>query len=385
MTKKQINFKHSAIESTHHNCYKYQMSDAVHLHYEKHPYPNYSLLASVRRCDTYALNLTALWTRFNGELPPAAAQKILIAGCGSFAPYPFAVSNPDIPITALDLSQANLKRASKHCLLHGMRNVNFCQGDLIDLQTAKGPYGFIDSYGVIHHMSDPLQALISLKSRLADNGIIRIMVYSRYARREEESIRHAFRRIGINSTADAKRLIKRAKSGSRLKSYIEASFEARSDSGLADALLHPVVKTYKIDEFIELVTHSGLQILQFAHNGALENVSGEIERIRKMEKEKDSPGNFVAFLGKNTKGPYLPQSDSKLQLNPCLSKIISKIGFSDLFIPPRIGFNNPVITRSERLKLRGFIKPVRTDKLSDSEFSAADVYRKALFLLQYRA
>jgi 2-polyprenyl-3-methyl-5-hydroxy-6-metoxy-1,4-benzoquinol methylase len=361
------------------------MSDAVRLHYEKHPYPNYSLLASVRRCDTYALNLTALWTRFNGELPPAAAEGILIAGCGSFAPYPFAVSNPTIPITALDLSEANLKRAKKHCLLHGIRNVDFCQGDLLDLQTAKGQYGFIDSYGVIHHMPDPLQALVSLKSRLSDNGIIRIMVYSRYARREEESIRHAFRRIGIKTTADAKRLIKRAKAGSRLKSYIEASFEARSNSGLADALLHPVVKSYKIDEFMELVTLSGLQVLLFTHNGALKNVSAEKERIRKLESVKESPGNFVAYLGLNTKGPCLTKNNTLLQLNPCLCKSISKAGFSDLVIPPRIGLDNPVITRSERLKLRNFIKPVRSEELKDDEISAADVYRKALFLLQYKS
>jgi len=361
------------------------MSDTVRLHYEKYPYPNYPLLASVRLCDTYALNLTALWTRFNGELPPATAKRILIAGCGSFAPYPFAVSNPTIPITALDLSEANLKRASKHCLLHGIRNVDFCRGDILDLQTTKGPYGFIDSYGVIHHMPNPLQALISLKSRLAENGFIRIMVYSRYARREEESIRHAFRRIGVKSTVDAKRLIKRAKAGSRLKSYIEASFEARSDSGLADALLHPVVKTYKISEFIELVRLSGLQILQFAHNEALENISEEIERICKLETGKDSPGNFVAYLGFNTKGAYLDKYNSFLQLNPCLSKSISKARFTNLIIPPRMGVDNPVINRSERLKLRKFIEPVRTDELTDDELSAAYVYRKAFFLLQYKS
>lgn len=361
------------------------MSDAVRLHYEKHPYPNYSLMASVRRCDTYALNLTALWTRFNGELPPAAVERILIAGCGSFAPYPFAVSNPTIPIVALDLSRANLKRASKHCLLHGIRNVDFCQGNLLDQQTATGPFGLIDSYGVIHHLSDPLQGLVALKSRLSDNGIIRIMVYSRYARREEESIRHAFRRIGISDTTQVKQLIKRAKPGSRLNNYAESSFEARSDSGLADALLHPVVKTYKIDEFMALVKLSGLQVLQFIHNGAMENVSAEVDRIRKMELDKETPGNFVAYLGFNTKGPCQTQSNSLLQLNPCLCKIISKTGFTDLIIPPRLGIDNPIITRSQRLKLRSFIKPVRAADLSADELSAADVYRKALFLLQYRA
>ena len=81
------------------------MSEAVRHHYEEYPYPSYSLVASVRRCDTYALNLEAIWARFNGSLPPTEARRILIAGCGSFSPYPFAVANPRIPITALDLSR----------------------------------------------------------------------------------------------------------------------------------------------------------------------------------------------------------------------------------------------------------------------------------------
>ena len=75
-----------------------------------YPYPFSPLFASLRRCDTYALNLSALWSRFNGEPPPDDAS-VLIAGCGSFAPYPFALANPSTPITALDLSQRSLGRA----------------------------------------------------------------------------------------------------------------------------------------------------------------------------------------------------------------------------------------------------------------------------------
>jgi len=50
-----------------------------------------------------------------------------------------------------------------------------------------------------------------------------------------------------------------------------------------------------------------------------------------------------------------------------------------------MGVDNPVINRSERLKLRKFIEPVRTDELTDDELSAAYVYRKAFFLLQYKS
>src|SRR5665647_440173 len=108
------------------------MTNPVQTHYQKYPYPTYPLIASVRRCDTYALNFETIWSHFNQTLPPPEAKKILIAGCGTFAPYPWAVANPDVTITARDLSEGSLKRARWHCLLHGKRNIVYRCGDLLD-------------------------------------------------------------------------------------------------------------------------------------------------------------------------------------------------------------------------------------------------------------
>ena len=300
------------------------MTEKVRSHYETYPYPHYPLIASVRRCDTYALNLLALCSRFNGRLPPADSGRILIAGCGSFSPYPFAISNPDNALTALDLSMANLKRARLHCLLHGIRNVRFCQGNLLDPASTDGQFGLIDAYGVLHHLTDPLEGLKSLAARLTDNGIIRVMVYSRYARKEEESIRRAFRLLGIQDAATVRQLISRSKAGSRLRRYVDDSYEAHTVSGLADALLHPCVKTYKIDEFMEMTRQSGLQPLLFAHDGALADIDDEVSRIRSMESQKRSPGNFLLFLGLNPQGPCEYSNDTYLMLNPCLKSCVSR-------------------------------------------------------------
>ena len=126
------------------------MSESVRSHYERYPYPHFPLLATVRTCDTYAHNLTALWTRFNGVLPPENARRILIAGCGSFSPYPFSIANPDSELTALDLSASTLRRARLHCLLHGRRNIRYQCGDLLENAAAPGVFGLIDAFGVLH-------------------------------------------------------------------------------------------------------------------------------------------------------------------------------------------------------------------------------------------
>lgn len=360
------------------------MSELVRRHYELYPYPHYPLLATIRRCDSYALNLTALWARFNGELPPQAAKRILIAGCGSFAPYPFSMANPDAEIIALDLSSRNIKRARMHCLLHGKRNVNFRCNDLFDQSATDGAFGLIDAFGVLHHLHDPLAGLRTLASRLTAGGILRIMLYSRYARREEESIRRSFRLMGVTDLAAVKHLIKRSRPGSRLRRYVESSYEASFDSGLADALLHPTVQTYRIDDLLELVRNSGLEPLLFAHNGALDDVGMEIERIRRMEAEKKSPDNFILYLGNKVSGPCPANAGSLLLLNPCLSSAVRWPSLGRLRIAPRLGHPNPVLSYQERRFLGRFLRPVHEDKLPLETRQIVTLYKKSLFLLQCR-
>lgn len=360
------------------------MPDPVRSHYELYPYPRYPLLASIRRCDGYAINLTALWAAFNGEMPPAAVRRILVAGCGSFAPYPFAAANPDSEITALDLSEASLRRARLHCLLHGHGNVRFQAGDLMDAAAAPGPFGLIDAYGVIHHLDDPLSGLTSLRARLAAGGIMRVMVYSRYARREEESIRRALRILGIRTPEGVRRLAGRAAEDSRLSRYLSSSFEAGFDAGLADALLHPRVRTYRIDELLELIDQSGLKLLRFAHGGALEDVGSEVERIRQLERQRCSPGNFLFYLGDSNKGRCTNLRESRLFLNPCLSGVAGCLQLRGAAVAPQLGIANPRLGWRECLFLRPFRTPVPYCTLSAESQAAAAEYMKALFLIPCR-
>ena len=360
------------------------MPDDVRKHYELYPYPRYPLLASVRRCDTYALNLTALWTRFNGTLPPHDAQRLLIAGCGSFSPYPFSLANPDIPITALDLSARTIRRARLHCLLHGRTNVRFRRGDLLDASLTEDPFGLIDAYGVLHHLDDPLAGLKALAGRLAPGGILRLMVYSRYARREEESIRRAFRMLGVADPAAARGMIARARPGSRLRRFAEATDEAAYDSGLADALLHPRVHTFLVGGLLELVRRSGLEPLLFAHQGALETVDEEVERLTAMEAARRSPGNLILYAGRDVSGPCRGNDGSHVMLNPCLSRVVTPFSLGAAPIAPRLGVANPVLGRPERAFLRGFRSPRPWNALSGPDRAALPDYCRALFMLQFR-
>jgi SAM-dependent methyltransferase len=361
------------------------MSNPVQKHYQCYPYPQYPLIATVRRCDTYALNLDALWCRFNGKFPPIAARKILIAGCGTFSPYPWSVANPDAKITALDLSERSLRRARLHCLLHGRRNVTYQCGDLLDSVSALEQFGLIDSYGVLHHLDDPLSGLTSLEARLQDGGILRIMVYSRYARREEESIRRALRLLKINTPVRVRHLLSKARRGSRLAHYMASSDEIKTNSGIADALLHPQVQTFRIDGLMDMIRQTGLQPLLFAHQDALEDVQEELRRLQTLEKDRLSPGNFILYLGKGVVRPCGSTEAKMIMLNPCLTSAVSLYKIGSLHIPTRTGTCNPALGHGERRFLRRFITPVRRIDLTPDVAELVDVYKRTLFLMEYAA
>jgi len=358
------------------------MSNPVQAHYQRYPYPHYPLIASVRRCDTYALNLHALWARFNRTLPPPEAKKILIAGSGTFAPYPWSVANPDVQITALDLSARSLRRARWHCILHGRRNIEFRCGDLSNQDVIADKFGLIDSFGVLHHLDDPLAGLKSLEKHLVPGGILRIMIYSRYARREEESIRRAFRLLGIDSPRSAHRLLRNAVAGSRLASYVATSGEAATVAGLADALLHPRVHTYRIDDLLSMIAQTGLELLLFAHRDALEDPKEEVERLRALENNCLSPGNFVLYLGKMVTQAGNDRSNGMMVLNPCLVSAVSRFTLGTLQIPARIGIDNPPLTRRDRSFLRQFVAPVSCRELSGDAAERVAIYKRLLFLVE---
>lgn len=350
-------------------------------HYERHPYPHYPLLASVRRHDTYAMNLTALWARFNGELLPEHEGRILLSGCGAFAPYPMALSNPYASIDAVDLAGNNIRRARLHCLLHRRFNVRFLQGDFLDPAVTPGPYHFIEAFGVLHHLDDPLAGMRSLERRLQPGGILRVMVYGRYARQQSESVRRALRMLGISDLAGLKRLLRSAPRNSRFRQYVEGLWEARTDSGLADLFLHPNVHTYRIDEFLEMVAQTGLKPLLFTHHQALADPVEEIRRLRELDRNRATDTNIICYLGRDCKGGAHLAKDGRVMLNPALREAVSLLRLRSVVPIDRLGHDNPTLDFAARRFLRACVQPRAVTDLNDLELQLAASYQRELFLV----
>lgn len=360
---------------------KLQAMNPVREHYEAYPYPNYPLSARIRRCDTYALSLETLWGRFNNELLPEDARHVLIAGCGSFSPYPFSLSNPDCKITALDLSAANLRRARLHCLLNMRHNIDFIQGDLLDAQFGNRKFGFIDAFGVLHHLPDPNAGLSALIKHLLPGGIIRLMLYSTAARRRTEAARRLLQRMQVTDFKQLRQLEKRLPAGSALRQALDDSPEQRDKSGVADAFLHPLVHTFTVKQLERLIADNNLQLLLFGHDNALADPVDELHRLYSLEKSRELDFNFQVYLGKDgvcqptkTKGRFV-------KTNPAL---VSKL---PLFRLPqgRLGSELPVFTKAVRKLLHRCRTPQKWESLATEEQQLAQILEQHLlmYILQY--
>jgi SAM-dependent methyltransferase len=364
---------------------------AVKTHYEKYVYPRFPLLTSVRECDTYALNLESLWARFNGEKLAPADGDILLAGSGSFSPYPTAVANRKARITALDLSKANLDRARLHTLLHLCFNVEFIEGDLIDAKALFDGkrFHFIDCYGVLHHIPDVVPALQLIHSLLKEGGIIRIMVYSAGARRSIQAVRTAMRMLHVDEIKTIKRLYRKADDSSRFKGCIESSYEASFDWGLADMFLHPYARTYKIDELLEILGKAQLEPILFFHPGALSDVQDEITRVRRMEMANELSTNFILFVGRMDDSKIRlawdrdkQTQDTFISLNPVIKNSLPLLPFKTLKPGPKLGFINPSIDFKATRLLSKFRQPIRKSSMEPDGWEALQPYLKAMFLIE---
>lgn len=363
----------------------------VQAHYEKHVYPDLPLLASIRGCDAYALNVEALWAHFNGKYLDCNAGRILLAGSGSFSPYPSALANPKAQIIALDLSHENLRRARWHTRLHGYFNLDFIAGDLLNAVDLFGEkvFHFIDCYGVIHHIREAVAAGRILHTLLKPGGFIRIMAYSRCARHAIESAGRALRLLRVNSVREIKALYRRAKPGSRFRECLDATPDAAFDAGLADLFLHPYAKTYSVDELLEWLGQANLQPLQFIHSGALSEAKAEILRLRDLEKRGELTTNFILFAGRREDAALRQHwksvkaaGETLISLNPVIRRFLPVFPIIPLQPAPRLGFENPVIDFRGKRLLRRFKNPVPLRQIEASQRAALDEYRQALFLLE---
>ena len=154
--------------------------------YEQYPYPRWVNISTFSKKASFhniakKFNLNSKNKNFMNK----KFYRGLIAGCGTGQQsINAALSFPECNFIAIDLSETSLAYAIRKTNELGITNINYIQSDILNLKNLKKKFDYIECTGVLHHMKNPLEGWNVLTDILEIEGIMKIGLYSRLARKE---------------------------------------------------------------------------------------------------------------------------------------------------------------------------------------------------------
>lgn len=233
--------------------------------YERWPYPDIPVVASVAAPDLWQLHLD--WMRSEAGLGPAGPKpRVWIAGCGAWQSYPVAIANPSAQILATDVSETSLGLTRRRLGLHLVRNVTTAWQDLDDPASfPAGPFDWIECFGVLMNLADPAAALRGFADRLAPGGLVRLMVYPWFGRRRVFHIARIAALLGLGHENPRHpgwlgALMRSLPADHPLRFTFEDYTDAATPAGVVDGFLHVSGVAFSAHELYRMVDAAGLEL-----------------------------------------------------------------------------------------------------------------------------
>jgi SAM-dependent methyltransferase len=230
--------------------------------YEENPYPRWEKAAvfpagSIGKYIQYLhpkiiLNNAAYDEDFN----------ILIAGCGTGKQaIQCELLFPKAHITAFDISFRSLGYAKRKHEDYALKNVKFLYGDILALDESLGKFNYIECCGVLHHLQDPKAGWKKLVDHLADEGLMRIDLYSKIARQAVIEQRQYIATLNIGTSAQDLRRFRQAIIHNNPNNSLFKFRDFYNTSEFRDLLFHPQETQYTLLDIDVLLSELGLKIV----------------------------------------------------------------------------------------------------------------------------
>ncbi len=282
------------------------ISIKVKKQYEENPYPRWENLGlsieprnikDVINDSNLNLDLKKIT---NSESP-----EILIAGCGTGQHAITTASKyKKSKVLALDLSFKSLSYAKRKANELQINNIDFIQGDILDLESIDRKFDIIESVGVLHHMDNPFKGWKILTSCLNNDSLMLIGLYSETARQHIKEIKNKINKLKLQS--NSKNIIKFRKdlieNNDDHWNYIKSSPDFYTISGLRDLLFHVQEHRFTISKIKEYLDKLGLIFLGFEDQLVKENFKKKYSKnidlynLDKWEEyEKNNPRIFAGM------------------------------------------------------------------------------------------
>ena len=256
-----------------------EISDDVSLkvrkQYEENPYPRWVKLETMIKakpivtvCDESKLQL------YSKNIKNVTAPAILIAGCGTGQHSTGTASRfSNCHVTAVDLSLASLAYAQRKSNELCFTNIDYLQADILHLHQIGKEFDIIESMGVLHHMDEPMAGWKVLVDLLKPGGLMRIGLYSEFARHHIVEIRKEIAALGLEtSEADIRKFRQSlAESHDEHHQLLTMSNDFFSLSTLRDLIFHVQEHRFTLPQIKNCLNELGLKFCGFENKRVISN------------------------------------------------------------------------------------------------------------------
>ena len=248
--------------------------------YDRFPYPGDPLQDGPPPGYNWRWCVDSAWAAATGALPLRSDQgerpwRILDAGCGTGVSTDYLCHlNPGSSVLAVDISAGALEVARERTRRSGaakaVRELRIEQRSLLDL-AGEGPFDYINSVGVLHHLREPEAGLQSLAGLLRPGGLLHLFLYADGGRWEIHRTQRALARLAVGSGAEGLRLgrqlLAELPEGNRLRQHHERRWivDTAADANFADMYLHPQETSYNLERLLAFVASAGLEFAGFSN------------------------------------------------------------------------------------------------------------------------
>ncbi len=240
-------------------------TDAIASFYDEHPYP--PPLADLDRLavrDERAVQVARVeHHRIWPSRDPASVGRVLVAGCGTSQAARHALRSPGAEVVGIDVSETSIEHTRRLIERHAIENLTVERRPIEEVASLGGAFDHVVCTGVLHHLADPDEGLRSLASVIAPGGAVTLMVYAPFGRVGVTLIQEYCRLLGVEPTPDEigelVGVLRELPTGHPLGRLLRETRDFQDDDALADALLNPRDRTYRVDELFELLDRAGLR------------------------------------------------------------------------------------------------------------------------------
>ena len=144
------------------------------------------------------------------------------------------------------------------------------QRSLLDL-AGEGPFDYINSVGVLHHLDRPEAGLRALAALLRPGGRLHLFLYADGGRWEIQRTQRALSLMGVGSGAEGLRLgrelLATLPESNRLRRHHEQrwALDTAADANFADMYLHPQETSYDLERLFRFIDSPGLRFAGFSN------------------------------------------------------------------------------------------------------------------------